>query len=293
MNKYVTMFLIFVMLLVSATAVMADGEDTASTTLNWITARRGIRQNEISGGFYQIGDLDMDIWIPDLMTARDDIPEDSFYVFTDKDESVFAKVHRVDIDGDTSLQGLEKLVTDLGFVSDGFYWINGYNVLICESKEEDTLSVLIPFEDETLEFLFWPMSNPDYYSLTSLILSTIQPHRLTVRDVALMIDADLNGYWGPNKEVRYVDDPDNLSITIFQWEDGMTSETIKNVNNWDAVRDDMIKNYNMYVDVLDEFSMNDAVLLTQKYISPEEDLSFLTISGGEIEYDAGDYLGQN
>ena len=42
----------------------------------------------------------------------------------------------------------------------------------------------------------------------------------------------------------------------------------------------------MYVSVLEEFNMNGDVLLTLKYISPEEDLSFLTISGGEIVYDA-------
>ena len=58
--------------------------------------------------------------------------------------------------------------------------------------------------------------------------------------------------------------------------------------NWDALREEKINLYNMYVEVLHEFNMNDKVLLTLKYISPDEDLSFLTISGGEIVYDAGE-----
>lgn len=47
----------------------------------------------------------------------------------------------------------------------------------------------------------------------------------------------------------------------------------------------MIDLYNLYVDVLDEFGLGD-VHLSLLYISPEEELSFLTISDGEIKYDA-------
>ncbi len=188
-------------------------------------------------------------------------------------------------EGDCTLSGLEEAVTEMGRVSDGAYWVNGYNALVYENKEDDSITVGIPYEEGyVLEFVFAPISDQQVYNLALILMSTIQPHQMTVQDVALMMDADLNYSWGPNKEVRFNDD--GSGITVFMWDEGITSETFGKVTNWEASREDKINTYNMYVSVLEEFNMNEDVLLTLKYISPEEDLSFLTISGGEIVYDA-------
>ena len=189
------------------------------------------------------------------------------------------------IEGETTLSGIEKIITEEGAISDGVFWINGYNALVYEVKETDTLAVVIPFDDgDVIEFAFDPSSNQDVYTLTSIIMSTIQPHELGVEDVAMMIDADLNSNWGPNRKVNYVDDAEERSITVYLWDEGVTTETISTAD-WDTVRQSRIVLYNNYVDVLDEFHMADDVLLSLLYISPEEEKSFLTISGGQIEYD--------
>ena len=285
MKKLITMLLVFVMLAVLTMAAAADGEEAEPTTLNWITARRGFIQYGIQGSFYEIPDFGMDIWVPNFLTPKDDIPADTYYVFISEDESAFIKVHKVDTDGVTTLTGLEELVKEIGFVSDGFFWINGYGALIYESEENDMIGILIPFDDgDVIEFIFTPKSNQEYYSLYSMLMSTIQPHKLGVADVASMINADLKSTWGPDRNVRYIDDQDNSEITIYMWEDGVTTENI-NTDNWEAVREDRINNYNMYADVLNEFGMGQDVLLNLMYISPDEDQSFLTISGGQIEYD--------
>ena len=286
MKKLFTMFLIFVMLFAFSAAAMAEGEESTPITLNWISARNAFSQAGITGSFYEIKDFGMDIWVPDILTPQDEIPEDCYYVFTDENESVSVKVHYVGFEEEVTLQSLEKLITDLGSESDGIFWINNYDALIYDTKAIDSTAVIIPFDSgNTLEFVFEPMSNPDFYSLASLIMSTIQPHQLSVVDVAMMIDADLNSVWGPEKSVRYTDDENGTTLTVFLWEEGITSETIGNVNNWEAVREDKVRRYNNYVDILNELGMGDTVLLTLMYISPEEDLSFLTITGGEITYD--------
>ena len=285
MKKLVTMLLIFVMLAAFAVSASAEEGGSNPVTLNWISARRALMANELNGSYYEIQDFGMDIWIPDLLTPLEDIDPDCYYVFTDNNEVVTVKVHRVSIEGETTLSGIEKIITEEGAISDGVFWINGYNALVYEVKETDTLAVVIPFDDgDVIEFAFDPISNQDVYTLTSIIMSTIQPHELGVKDVAMMIDADLNSNWGPNRKVNYVDDADERSITVYLWDEGVTTETISTAD-WDTVRQSRIVLYNNYVDVLDEFHMADDVLLSLLYISPEEEKSFLTISGGQIEYD--------
>ena len=68
------------------------------------------------------------------------------------------------------------------------------------------------------------------------------------------------------------------------WEDGITSETIKDINNWDQVKDSKINLADSYTAVLSEFGMDD-VLLNLYYISADQDVNFLAIENGEITYD--------
>ena len=195
------------------------------------------------------------------------------------------KVHHFDLGEDNSYEAIEEIVTEQGGVSDGVFWINGYEALIYENQESDLIGVIISFDDgDVIEFLFWPVSNPEVYSVASLIMSTIQPHVLHVSDVAAMMDSDLIRNWGPNKEVRFTDDEDYKEINVYMWDEGITSETIQNSVNWETARASEISLYNSYADVMRDFGMDD-VHLSLQYISPDENLSFLTIKDGEIEYD--------
>ena len=285
MKKTIVLLLVFITLFTLSLPAFADNGDAAPVTLNWISARRAIVQAGLNGSYYEIPDFGMDIWIPDLLTPQDDISPDFYYDFADENNTAHVVVHSVEVEGDTSLSAIEETVTDMGCVSDGVFWINGYSALIYEKEENDALFVVIPFDDgDVIEFGFTPKSSQDFYSLASIIMSTIQPHTLSVEDVALMIDADLNTNWGPNRNVRYVSDQDEPSITVLLWDEGVTADTIIESGSWETVRESKIVLYNSYIDVLTEFHMND-VLLTLMYINPDEDTSFLTISGGEIEYD--------
>lgn len=76
-------------------------------------------------------------------------------------------------------------------------------------------------------------------------------------------------------------------IRVFLWEDGINSETIQDINNWDTVRNHKIALYNEYRDALDTFGFTDTSLAVL-YVSPEEEISFLTIQDGEIVYDVFD-----
>ena len=286
MKKLFALFLVLAMLLSLSAAAMADDDaDTNPKTLSWITARRAIEASELSGDFYQVGDLDVDIWVPDLLIAQEDIPEDCYLIFEDESGSVSVTVYAVELeDKDMDIEELEDFITDLGSVSDGIYWINGFTTLVYETKESDSISVdILSTDGYVLEFTFEGVSNPDFYSLASMVMSTIQRHGLSVEDVALMMDADLNNTWGPDKDVSYA--RDGSSITVSLWQEGLTADKMENINNWDEVREHKIDTYNLYVRVLDDFNMSDT-LLTLQFTDDANELSFLTIESGEFAYDA-------
>ena len=288
MKKMLALLLALVMLLSLSAAAMADnapaaGEDENPRTLSWITAWRAIRAEELTGDFYKIGDLDLDLWVPDLLTEQEDIPADCYRLFADSTGNATVRVHRISMEGHDTLEEFEQFVVSQGCVSDGLYWINGFTALIYENPGADSLSVDIGITDGTaVEFTFTAVSNEDMYSLSSLILSTIQPHDLDVADVALMMDADLNNIWGESKHVTYA--KDGSSITVNQWDEGINADTIQNIKNWETVKKDKLALSDIYESVLQNFNM-DEVDLTIQYTDEQEERSFLTIENGEITYD--------
>ena len=284
MKRLIALLLILVMLFTLSATAMADAQ-----TFSWITATRGIQMTNLTGAFYQIADFDVDIWIPDLFELQDEIPEYSYCVFSSEDKSASISVNNISFDGDPTLEDIEKdIIPNWGAVSDGVFWINGFYALVYENAEEDSISVLIlKSEGDAMEFEFKPASSSDMYSLTSLVMCTIQHHTLHIEDAALMIDADLNNVWSGNKDVRYRDDTDVKEINVFMWEDGITSENIHDVSNWEDLKQSIVDNYaGLYETAITGLGMTD-VTLTVKYVSsnPDENLSFLTIQDGEVVYD--------
>ena len=99
---------------------------------------------------------------------------------------------------------------------------------------------------------------------------------------ALAIDDSLSTAWGENRNVSYTDDENKIYIII--WDDGVNEETINNVNNWDAVRDDKIKMFNSYYTVFDQLGIKDGHMSLQ-YADETKQFSFLTIEDGKVVSD--------
>ena len=97
-----------------------------------------------------------------------------------------------------------------------------------------------------------------------------------------MMDADLNSTWGPDKHVSYFDDG---SINVNMWEENVNADNIKNVKNWDAVRQDKIDTYELYVRALSILGLKDTPL-TLQFTDADQELIFLSIEDGKITYDA-------
>lgn len=295
MKKIIAMLLAFVMLFALSAAAMADeapvgNENPVSKSLSFMSAWRGIvTAGNLNGDFVKVGDLEVDLWMPDVLTAQTELPDDAYFLYADSTGNASIKAHRVGLDGASTLEEVEKNVTDAGCVSDGIYWINGFNALVFESKENDSINaVILRNDDDTgVEFVFKGVSNQDMYSLSSLVMATIQRHTLDIEDVSMMIGADLNNAWVGDYHITFgnIENSDKSHITVDLWKEGINADTINSVTGWDSLQNDMTDLYNLYADVLARFNMDNIVLTVNFTDEKDENNIFLTLKDGEFTYD--------
>lgn len=294
MKKLTAILLVLVMLFSLSAAAMADeGANDAEKTdsnsdpkpMSFVTALRSIRLHDWEGEFQKAGDLNLSLWIPEQFRAKDDMPDDAILFYGDEKSDASVMLHRVGLDGPTTLEEVEKTVKDLGGNSAGIYWINGYDVLLYQNEADDSLcAVILSEEDYALEFVLSPISDKESNSLLTTILCTVQPSVLHVEDAAQMIDADLLVTWGENRHVSFAND--GTDITVNMWDKDVTADTISSVNNWDEVKQDKLDSYySVYADTLAIFGMDKDVELILNFTSPDEQTSFLTIDDGKVTYD--------
>ena len=81
--KKLTAILLALMLLLSLSVMAAADDDASMKSLSWLTARRVIERNGLEGEFYQIGSLNCDIWVPDMLQPTDEIRELTRQIFHD------------------------------------------------------------------------------------------------------------------------------------------------------------------------------------------------------------------
>ena len=284
MKKIIAMLLVFVMLFALSATAMADGEGAGMQTLSFVTAWRAVLSNKLNGDFVKVGDLELDVWVPDILTAQTDMPDDTYLLYTDSTGSMTMKVHHVNLDGATSLEDVEKHIVELGCVSDGILWVNDLSVLVYEDKDSDSINgvILISDDNSGVEFVFTGVSNEEIHSLSSIIMSTVQRHTLDVGEVALMIDADLNNTWGECRDVTVA--KDGSHITVNMWDENVTTDNVKNTNNWDAFKQDKLDDYNLYAEIIERLGFEN-VALTLNVTDPTEETVFLAIENGEFTTD--------
>lgn len=284
MKKIIAMLLVFVMLFALSATAMADGEGAGMQTLSFITAWRAVLSNKLNGDFVKVGDLELDVWVPDVLTAQTEMPDDTYLLYKDSTGNMTMQVHHVGLEGADSLEGLEKYIVDNGGLSDGILWVNDLNVLVYEDKASDSINGVIRISDDNtgVEFSFTGVSNEEIHSLASIIMSTVQRHTLDTEDVALMIDADLNNTWGECRHVTF--SQDGSHITVNMWDANVTTDNVKSANNWDAVKQDKLDDYNLYTEILARLGLED-VGLTLNFTDPQEETVFFAIENGEFTTD--------
>ena len=212
------------------------------------------------------------------------MPDDTYLLYKDSTGNMTMQVHHVGLEGADSLEGLEKYIVDNGGLSDGILWVNDLNVLVYEDKASDSINGVIRISDDNtgVEFSFTGVSNEEIHSLASIIMSTVQRHTLDTEDVALMIDADLNNTWGECRHVTF--SQDGSHITVNMWDANVTTDNVKSANNWDAVKQDKLDDYNLYTEILARLGLEN-VGLTLNFTDPQEETVFFAIENGEFTTD--------
>ncbi len=287
--KKLTAILIMICLMASLScAALADGGAVTSTQphfLSWETARRAIEQEELDGGFVQIGDYNLMMWVPDDLIEQQELPNDSYIAwFVSEDGSVQIGVQAMDMGEGFSLDKYEEQLGEQGLDDYGMYVINGFNGLVFANEKTDNLSIaFVAGETEAVYFSFYPASDESFGQLAVLMLGTIQPKTLSLSDIAEMMDTDLLvSYWGDNRKVTI--NENDASIYIMLWDTGVNSDNIRAISNWEEMKNEKMELAAFYMDSLEELGASDVHLVLQ-YVADEDDAAFLTIVDGEVVYD--------
>ena len=114
MKKIIAMLLVFVMLFALSATAMAAGEGAGIQTMSFITAWRAVLSNKLNGDFVKVGPLELDVWVPDILNAQTDMPDDTYLLYKDSTGNMTMQVHHVNLDGAASLEEVEKHVVDAG-----------------------------------------------------------------------------------------------------------------------------------------------------------------------------------
>ena len=99
---------------------------------------------------------------------------------------------------------------------------------------------------------------------------------------AAAMDDRLEEIWGENRRVSYTEETNTVYIII--WEDGVDSEKIRSIQNWDEFKEDKRKMSEDFQKIFDQAGIKDGHIIVQ-HASATEDISFLTIEDGEVTYD--------
>jgi len=287
--KKLTVILLMICLMASLSCTaLADGGAVTGTQpqyLSWETARRAIQTAKLNGGFVQIGDYNLMIWVPENLIEQQELPDDSYIAwFATADRSAEVGVQVMDMGQSFSLEKYEEQLGEQGLHDYGMYVINGFNGLVFANEETDNLSVaFVTGDTEAIYFSFYPASDDNFNQLALVMLASIQPKTLGLSDIAEMMDTDLLvSYWGENRKVTY--NESDSSIYIMLWDTGVNSDNIQKINNWQQMKEEKVEFAASYMDSLKELGASDVHLILQ-YVADEDDAAFLTIVDGEVVYD--------
>ena len=104
-----------------------------------------------------------------------------------------------------------------------------------------------------------------------------------LQEAARAIDDSLEATWGEERHVSF--SPEENTVFIQIWDEGITTEDLAEINNWDEIRNDRVEMCGSFQDILQESGVENGHVCLQ-YVSDSEQVSLLTVEDGEITYDA-------
>ena len=176
--KKLIAILMTVALLCSLSVSAMAATTTEMAELVWEDFAETAEAVDADAGFYQIADWDLYMWIPSIFAEQELTEEDIEYGYisylTPEDESAAVAII-VDDDQGMSLEEWEQALNDAGYETE-IGAINGIKALVYEDPEADTLHVLYILldSDQTMEFIFWPMSDEGFAGVASIMIASLQ-----------------------------------------------------------------------------------------------------------------------
>ena len=180
MKKLIAILLALTML--SAFAVSAFAETETKAELKWADAEEAALKADPDAGFYQIGDLDLYMWIPSIYLevelTEEDVKEGYVSVLSTEDEEAMVIIATIEGEGIT-LEEFYQTAIEEGYEDAEIGVINGIEALMYSDEEEDAANVICYLKDSGnfLQISFYPFSDETYGGLASLMIHSLQPEK--------------------------------------------------------------------------------------------------------------------
>lgn len=131
------------------------------------------------GGFYEYEELGFKVWIPAALPqwelSEEQVESGWIDVFATEDQShsIIAQYNR--IEGVNTLEELAAASKDQ-YENSGYAVINGYDALMLLRNQGDTMTVIIPGdENHFLQLTYNGLTDQSFMNLTGISLASIQP----------------------------------------------------------------------------------------------------------------------
>lgn len=177
MKKFIAIFLTVVVLCSAVLCVSAQEE---MEVITWDSFSEQAAEVDPDAGFYQIGDLNLKMWIPSVFSEQELTEEDYadgyLSVLTTADESAEIIFTVEDTEGVNDLEIWMEAFKELGYEDTEIGVINGIQALTYSDSERDTGNVcyLLLDSDQIMQITFWPISDEGFASVAYLMISSIQ-----------------------------------------------------------------------------------------------------------------------
>ena len=157
-------------------AALAEQE---TQTYNWSDYESLIDQLGAKGNFYEYKNKGFKLWIPESL-AQFELTEDQINsgwidVFSTEDQNLSIIVQFNQVEDVNTLQEFEKYAEGQ-YEASSYAVINNFDVLMLLRKQGDTMTVVIPGEDNYfLQITYNGMTEQAFKNLTGISLASIQP----------------------------------------------------------------------------------------------------------------------
>ena len=145
--------------------------------MNWEEIEEQVNE-KIEGGFYLYEDVNVAVWIPEIMKevelTQEDVENGILGVYATEDDENAISVKQTQLGEDASYEELLEFLADIGATDITKAVVNGSRAVIYNLEDDGTGSIMLMNDDSDflLEVQFYPISDEGFMSVAEIVMAS-------------------------------------------------------------------------------------------------------------------------